>query len=273
MFYLLDDWPAVAERLRKAGSAALFLDFDGTLAPLVSNPGQAEIHSGARVALVRLAANPRIRTWVISGRRWADVRARVAVPGVRYLGVHGGEADGAAVPAGALRAVTEAYGEFASRLNGALGVLIENKGVAFAVHHRSAPYAEVSRARHLLEGILARFRGALRMVPGDRVWEVLPREIRGKGDAVRKEWRSHFPQGLPIYIGNDRTDEGAFAALKEGVTARVGPVRSTRAQYAVRSCAEVAQFLERLEQEMRAPLSRELAERAGPRTNAIWADF
>jgi trehalose-phosphatase len=249
---LLEDWPAVAPRLREASSIALFLDFDGTLAPLEKDPGAAGIDRAARAALLRLARNPRVRVCVISGRRLDDLRQRVGVPGVEYLGVHGGDSADAALPPAVMRIVADARGELASRLNGHGGRLqIEDKGVAFAVHHRRAHASEIIHAREILDKVVERFAGALRVASGDCVWEVLPREIRGKGHAARKQWRRQPPGALPIYIGNDGTDEAAFGALAPGLTARVGAARPTRARYFLRNPAEVARFLEQLEQESR----------------------
>src|SRR5277367_1835407 len=241
MLPLLEDWCAVAARLREAGSIALFLDFDGTLAPLQQDPSGAVMNRTARAAMMRLAKNPNVSVCVISGRGLADLRARVAVPGVEYLGVHGGEAlkaGGATFPPGVARIVAKARGELASRLNGhSAGIQIEDKRVAFAVHHRRVPYPEVSRARELLDRVVEEFAGALRIVPGDCVWEVLPREIRGKGHAARRQWHQRPAGALPIYIGNDGTDEAAFGALAAGLTARVGTPRPTRARYFLRNPA------------------------------------
>lgn len=258
MGHLFHDWRSVADRLHEAASIALFLDFDGTLAPLTGDPRKAVMNRAARAVLLRLSGHPWVRTWVISGRRQADLRELVgAVPGLTCLGVHGadtrlsGAASGRFVPKAVLKTIEKARRGLESSLNGSSGVLIEDKGMAFAVHHRNARQAEIVRARKMLDRIISEHEGALRIVPGDRVWEVLPREIRGKGDAVRREWRLRLPRALPIYIGNDGTDESAFAALTEGITARVGAAKPTRAHYALRDCAEVARFLELLEEEIR----------------------
>ncbi len=113
---LLDDWLAVANRVRTAHSLAIFLDFDGTLAPTVNTPGEAEIDRSARSALRALAANPRARVWVISGRRSADIVGLVGIPGITYLGVHGAEAATARVSEAVAGIVREARDELARRL-------------------------------------------------------------------------------------------------------------------------------------------------------------
>ena len=136
-------------------------------------------------------------------------------------------------------------------MNGTPGVRVEDKGVSFALDYRGADGETGRRARRELDEVLARFRGTLQAVPGDHVLEVLPREIRGKGHAARRWWRLHAPGALPIYLGNDATDEPAFKSLAGGITARVGRRGSTRAHYFLRSPAEVERFLEGLEKEIR----------------------
>ena len=247
---LFDDWEQIARRLREAALVALFLDFDGTLAPIVSDPKEATIDRGARAALLRLSRNRRIRTWIISGRRLADVRRLVGVSGLRYLGIHGGDAERGAIPEAVQRIVAEAKCKLAAQLNGARGIRLEDKAIAFAVHYRGAGYGEVKKARSLVDEMVAGSQGTLRAMQGDKVWEILPRQIRGKGHTVRTEWHAHAAGALPVYIGNDRTDEGAFAVLSNGITARVGPAGFSHAKYALRNCGEVARFLERLDQQL-----------------------
>jgi trehalose-phosphatase len=191
-----------------------------------------------------------VRVFVISGRKRADLVARVAAPGVPCLGAFGWDSGAERLPAATLRRLRQARLEVAARLNGTLGVRVEDKGMSFALDYRGADCETGRRARQELDEVLARFR--LQAVPGDSVMEVLPREIRGKGHAARRWWwRLHAPDALPIYLGNDATDEPAFESLAGGITARVGRRGSTRAHYFLRGPAEVGRFLERLEKEIR----------------------
>ena len=83
-----------------------------------------------------------------------------------------------------------------------------------------------------------------------RVTEVLPREIKGKGAAVRA-LLAEFPRPvLSIYVGDDTSDESAFQALPQGVTVRVGRPRRTNARFELRNPEEVCIFLQRVEAEI-----------------------
>jgi len=145
--------------------------------------------------------------------------------------------------------------ELAIRLNGGWNgnrrVVVEDKGRAFAVHYRQAGIHEIERTRAILYQTVAESGGTLWISEGSQVWEVLPREIRGKGHAVRRLWRTQASGALPIYVGNDETDEAAFEELYAGITARVGAARPTSAHYFLRSPLEVGRFLEKLEENMR----------------------
>src|SRR5206468_4874464 len=89
MRHLFECWPVVARRLKAASSVALFLDFDGTLANIVSRPSMAGLSPPTRKGLARLAKHRQVRVCVISGRDRTNLRRLVAVPRVRCLGLYG----------------------------------------------------------------------------------------------------------------------------------------------------------------------------------------
>jgi trehalose-phosphatase len=248
---LFDHWTAVRRRLRSARQLALFLDFDGTLAPICSRPEIVAITPAMRQAVLRLAAHRRVKVFVVSGRRLPDVRKRVKVPAVTYLGLHGWERQkGRPKQTGTRRFIQRLRREVKKKLSSLDGIWVEDKLISFVVHYRLAPAVARRRARWELKAILRKVASRVRVMEGKKVWEVLPREVEGKGAAVLELLRGMKGRPLPIYAGDDTTDEAAFAALPDGVTIRVGKPRPTRARYRLRGPGEVRLFLERLEAEI-----------------------
>src|ERR1043165_5312010 len=131
-------WARISQRLQSSSCIALFLDFDGTLAPLQPRPEDVWLDGATRHTLSRIAHSPRFRVWIVSGRRRADVRARVRVKGIRYLGLHGWEGrTSGAISDKALDAVTRAKNWLAYITSSIPGVWIEDKGPTVAIHYRS----------------------------------------------------------------------------------------------------------------------------------------
>jgi len=245
---LLNDWTNVALRLRTAGSIALFLDFDGTLTRHRDDPEKVTLSHAARRALQRLVYHPAIRLIILSGRRQDDLVRRIDVSRVRCVGLHG-FAD-AALPANVRARLERAKRKLSRRIAGIPGLWLEDKCETFALHYRCADPASVQEGLARLRRVLAQF-GDLRILNGYRVWEVVPLEIPGKGATARRLWRSQRRPVLPVYIGNDETDEPAFLALREGITVRVGSTCRSSAHYYLRNPDEVRRFLTKLETEVR----------------------
>jgi trehalose 6-phosphate phosphatase len=209
-------------------TAALFLDFDGTLVDIALRPEAVRVDAvlPARLAAVRARLDGALA--VVSGRPIADIDRLLAPLRLTAAGVHGLEVradpDGVVATAeaatGALAAVRAVLA--AAGLPGA-GVQVEDKRVAVAVHYRNAP-ERGAMVQALLADVVA-LNPALHLVNGKMVVEVKPRGV-DKGTALMNFLaRPPFLHRVPVMIGDDVTDEDAFrAALSAGGRAiKVGP--------------------------------------------------
>jgi trehalose 6-phosphate phosphatase len=237
-------WPEILERIRHAGSVVLFLDFDGTIAPVRPHPSEVWPDRRTERILRRLGARPCIRTYLISGRPLADLRARAGGAGIRCLGVHGSDRGrGLQLSCTAQRALAGFRTTIEHVLRDFPGVWIEDKTATLAVHYRRLPEALAGPLERLVRQLAL---PQLRVLGGQLVWEIMPREAGDKGIAARAEWLRTSRCAIPIYIGNDGTDEPAFETLAEGITIRVGSPVPSRARYYLRDPAETSILLERL---------------------------
>jgi trehalose-phosphatase len=195
------------------------LDFDGTLSEIVSDPDAATLVDGAAEALATLVA--RCPVAVVSGRDLADIRTRVGVPGIWYAGSHGFELvapDGTEFSrdeaAAAVPMIQRAADSLRTELADIPGVRVEHKRYAVAVHFRNAPTGRVAEISEAVRRYGMCF--GLRVTKGRKVLELRPEIDWDKGTAVA--WiRDRLPDAgdlLPIYIGDDLTDEDAFDALR-----------------------------------------------------------
>lgn len=199
-----------------------FLDYDGTLAPLVADPAAAGPHPDIPALLEALAA--RHPLWLVTGRDLAAL-ARLLPVSARAVGLHGVEEGtlGGETTRRALDAHADALAVLRAAVPDVEGVVVEEKGgAAFAVHYRQATDTEAARAA------LGRWAAAAPdgLVPiwGKRVVELRPRDV-SKGTTVRRLAAEH-PEYVPVCLGDDVTDEDAFVALHalraDAVTVKVG---------------------------------------------------
>ena len=250
----LAGWDGIAARL-DGRRPALFLDFDGTLSPLVARPDLAVLPAAAREVLDRLAE--RFPVVIVSGRGREDVAARVGLPDLVYAGSHGFDIAGPAlkleVGDGVPAAIERAAGRLRRELEGVPGVIVEPKRFALSVHFRLADAADVPRIERAVDAALAAEPG-LRKAYGKRLFELRPDLDWDKGRALLwllAELGLAGPDVLPFYLGDDLTDEDAFRAVRgRGLGILVGDVeeeaRETAASYRLRDPGEVVEWLGRL---------------------------
>jgi trehalose 6-phosphate phosphatase len=238
---------------------AVFYDFDGTLSEIVEDPDSARLVDGAADALTSLSAACPVA--ILSGRDLTDVRERIGLPGLWYAGSHGFELTGPdgthhqnPEAAASIPVLTEAAADLADRLGHIPGVLVEHKRFGVAVHYRNA-------ARDRVGEVAAAVRTAgqqtgLRVTTGREVIELRPNIDWDKGKTLH--WvldyiRDNEGAGplLPIYLGDDITDEDAFDAVDDdgiAILVRHGDDgdRATAARYALDDPDQVREFTERL---------------------------
>ncbi len=230
----------------RLAETALFADLDGTLAAIEQKPQQVGPDRARRRLLAELGAALRGRLAVISGRSLADLD-RVLEGGVTAVAaVHGlvrRRSDGEVLPSAgdqAARAASQALSRFASSNS---RLIVEDKGLAVALHFRQAPDI-ASDCREAALSAARRF--DLILQEGDMVVELRPRGP-DKGAALVAFMREEpFTGFLPVFLGDDLTDETGFAAAERlgGFGVVVGARRPTAARYALADVADARGWLE-----------------------------
>ncbi|HUA52410.1 MAG TPA: trehalose-phosphatase [Candidatus Sulfotelmatobacter sp.] len=205
---------------------AFFLDIDGTLLDLAPTPDGVHVPSELRLCLGALERAFGGAVALVSGRSLATID-RLFAPLVltAAAGQHGAETRAAGVPAQsapdpALEPIAAALASFAAARP---GLVVETKGSSVAVHYRQAPeHADAVRA--LAQRLVEPHRERLEILPAHAAFDIKPRAAT-KGRAIA--WlmtRAPFAGRLPVFAGDDTTDEDGFAAInaRGGVSIRVG---------------------------------------------------
>ena len=226
--------------------AALFLDFDGTLIELAETPDSITVAPHLPRLLDRLRRRLEGRLAIVSGRSVADLERYVSIPGIPFSGSHGLElrlGDGTFVPLHAPRGLDDVRERVRRFAAGREGLLVEHKPAGIALHYRRAPEEERPVA-DFMAGLA--HEAQLIVQHGNMVVELRPPGA-DKGDAVRALMKDEpFTGARPVFVGDDLTDEHAFAAVAAmgGAGILVGAIRDTAAQYRLPSVAAVADWLE-----------------------------
>jgi trehalose 6-phosphate phosphatase len=248
---------------RLAGARpAVFLDYDGTLTPIVERPEDAVISDGMRDVVRRLAE--RCTVCVVSGRDRRVVQDLMGIHDLVVAGSHGFdiwspeqgtiEHDAAAGYEELLAAVTA---RLRDGLAGLEGAIVEPKKASVAAHYRLVAADERGRVGEVVARLLAEHPDELKVTPGKMVYELQPKIEWDKGRAVLHLLEAlHLDRDdvMPIYFGDDITDEHAFEALAgHGIGIFVGDPddpevagRTSAADFSLASIDEVEQLLDSL---------------------------
>ncbi len=244
----------------KSKKPVIFLDFDGTLAPIVSNPEDACLSLDMYELLKKLLEQA--TCVILTGRDRTDIEQRINLQGIIFAGSHGYEIKGSELEwvytegLSSVAALDVAQNELDLLLADERGVVVERKKFAIAVHYRHVPEERVQNVVDKVQSIIDQYRSCLKPGPGKKVMELKPNCEWNKGKAL--DWlmsRLNFDleKHVPVFIGDDLTDEDGFAMVQEngiGIVVSEDRHRYTQAGYLLGTPEDVYTFLYQLSQNM-----------------------
>jgi trehalose 6-phosphate phosphatase len=249
-------------KLKQADRLVVFLDYDGTLSPISSCPNKAALPNLTRKTLKDIVKNKKITVSIISGRMLKQVKKMVGIKGIYYAGCHGLEMENNALAcfSGKLKKakiiIKHAKLELKKSLKDSMflrHVKIEDKGLALGLHYRRAKKHDIKRIRKIFYATIKPYMLSKDIVleKNKKVLEIKPNINWDKGSYCiyfLSKIKCGHKKVLPVYIGDDKTDESAFAALKgEAITVFVrGERKTSLAKYYLDSTSEVRKFLKHL---------------------------
>lgn len=261
MIYFFEKWDELKDKLKNK-HLFIFLDFDGTLAPIADTPAKAAIPKETKRIIKGLSKQSSCKIAVVSGRSLKDIKSKLTgLSNIIYSGNHGLEIEGPKIKfsplisSGYLMAFKTIKGILQKKTSAIKGILLEDKGFSLSLHYRLVDTQQVPRVKTIFHETVIRYvaGGKIRIREGKKVLEVKPPLEWDKGKVAlwllsRQKFAKYGSEVLPIYIGDDLTDEDAFKALKHiGITIFVGKsAKSFHAQYYLEDTSEVVKLLKNI---------------------------
>ncbi|OGL46693.1 MAG: trehalose-phosphatase, partial [Candidatus Schekmanbacteria bacterium RBG_16_38_10] len=234
--------------------------YDGTLTPIVEQPDKAAISEDMRNLLRDLSTKQGCSVGIISGRALKDIKRMVGLKRIIYVGNHGLEIEGSKIKfesqisSQLFSIIRNLKEELTNKLSKIKGIFVEDKDVTLSVHYRLATRSSYLLAKKIIEEVLQPFlaKNKIKVSYGKKVIDIKPPVQWNKGRVIA--WllaRQTFILGnhpiMPIYLGDDVTDEDAFGMLKnKGLTIYIGKPKNSQAKYYLKDTQEVFEFLKKI---------------------------
>lgn len=256
MKHLFDCWNKLAKEF-DGKAIALFLDFDGTLAPIADAPDMAVIPTYIKQLLGKISRQDDFRLAIISGRALGGIKRMLGIKAIVYAGNHGLEIEGPKIKhtmfihPGYQAILKKIKEELRGQIKDIKGAYLEDKGLTLTLHYRLVDKKDISLVEPLFYEAVSEplAKNKIKITAGKMVLEVRPALDWDKGKVVlwlfaRWKFALKSKDMIPVYVGDDATDEDAFKALKnKGLTVFVGRPKKSYAQYYLKDTKEVAKFL------------------------------
>jgi trehalose-phosphatase len=237
----------------------LFLDYDGTLAPITKTPAKAVIPQKIKYLLGRLSQSRRCTVVIITGRSLKDIKNKVGIPGIIYSGNHGLQISGhnisfeAPIPPNYKTILRKIKKELHKKLHTIKGALLEDKGLTLSLHYRIVNKQKKLHLKKIFYDTAASCLKSdkIKIQIGKKVLEIQPPIQWNKGKAVlwllKHRLFMRYKFVVPVYLGDDKTDEDAFKILKKkGLTVFIGKPKKSYANFFLKNTQETCDFLDYL---------------------------
>ncbi|MBL8013344.1 MAG: trehalose-phosphatase [Candidatus Omnitrophica bacterium] len=257
MKHFLKEWSHIEQKM-EGQVLVLCFDYDGTLTSIMDTPDQATLSQENKQLLEQLSKLCTVG--IVSGRALEDLKAKINLKNIVYIGNHGLEINGPQLKFESMSPPTEKalFDYLRNKLSAELSVVpgawVEDKGLTLSVHYRLADAKDEPVIRKIFLKVCSPYvvTHKIRLTEGKLVLEIRPFIDWDKGKALlwllakERKMRGHA-RVLPVFLGDDKTDEDALAAIsKTGLGVVVGINRSSKATYFLRNTDEVTEFLKRI---------------------------
>jgi trehalose 6-phosphate phosphatase len=235
---------------------ALFLDFDGTLVPIQKDPDQCFLSDKIKSQLLLLASSQCCYLMALSGRSLSDIKKRIGIRGIYYGGNHGLDILGpnlrythpkALTAKSPIKYITRKLKKEIVNIEGAW---LEKKKFSVSLHFRSVKTEDIRLVKKVFHNVIENYseNNLFTIMKGKKVLELLPDVSWDKGKAVLWLLQQLKDRCLPLYVGDDRTDEDAFKALRgKGITIHIGKSKKTSADYYLKGHWELPRLLQQIQ--------------------------
>lgn len=225
----------------------IFLDYDGTLTPIVNNPSDAHLSSKTKQLLRTLSERKNTILSIVSGRTLDDLKNRVGINTIHYAGIHGRQSLFSSPPTEPSLLLKSIKQHVEALKTTYPDILLEDKHLSVSLHYRNVPPQATPSLLKEIEKIHSSFtkEHSLVVQNGKKVVEFFENSQWNKGSYITKFLASHnasIEHDAIIYIGDDTTDEDAFVHLPDALTISVGKKQSN-ARFWIDSVEEVTNFL------------------------------
>jgi trehalose 6-phosphate phosphatase len=259
--FLFDHIYRIYKKFQKSEHIFLFLDYDGTLVPFKDTPTQVTTPKQIKKVIRQLIKNPKVKVIIATGRQLQDIKELMNVKGVSFIALHGLEIETADGMKFCWKQATQARlliktikKDMQKKLTDEKGAFLEDKELTIVFHYRLLAKNKIHPLRETFKKIVRNHdtQKILEIINGAKIIEARPKGWnKGKGIEIFLAQYTPVKNILPIYIGDDITDEDAFRFLgKRGITIHVTnrSKRKTSARYQVKNPDEVYSFLQSLSQ-------------------------